>query len=268
MALSLDRPLKQQLKKYLPHLLQAQAEGLNEADTVQRLIRVFEFVFGYDLMTDIGREVGVKDKFVDVALKVDGKVRILVEVKSAGTTLRDRHIDQAQAYGAHANIPWVLLTNGVVWKLFHLSFGEGIEAAPAFSVDLTDGVTDKGAQLLGLLHRRAVRKGDLDAYWVHRVALSPAPLAKALFAEEVLLLIRRELRRKESAAPDIEDLAEALQELFSVEARERIGPVKIRRRSARPTKKVEMSTTAGAEPIPEIVGDDAPRFQMHVPDGE
>ena len=41
--------VKRSLKKFLPHLLQAKADALNEADTVQRIIRVFESVLGYSL---------------------------------------------------------------------------------------------------------------------------------------------------------------------------------------------------------------------------
>lgn len=152
--------IRKPLKKYLPHLLQAQTDNLNEADTVQRLIKVLEDVFGYNPMGEITRESAIKDKFVDVALKLDGTVRLLVEAKSAGTTLRDRHIEQAQAYAANSNIRWVLLTNGVAWNLYHLTFEEGIEAVMAYSVDLANGVADKDAELLALLHRTAMRKDE------------------------------------------------------------------------------------------------------------
>jgi hypothetical protein len=90
MAVDVRRPLK----KYLPHLLQAQTDSLNEADTVQRLTRVFEDVFGYDPMSDITRESAIKDRYCDVALKIDGVIRMLVEVKSGGTVLRHKHIER------------------------------------------------------------------------------------------------------------------------------------------------------------------------------
>jgi hypothetical protein len=165
MAIDIRKPLK----KFLPHLLQAAQDNLNEADTVQRLIKVFEDVLGYDALSEISREASVKDKFVDVALKIDGATRVLVEAKSASTTLRDRHIEQAQSYAANANVRWVLLTNGVTWNLYHLTFDEGIEATLAFSIDLSGGeLDDRASEMLGLLHRHSVKKGQLDAYWDHR----------------------------------------------------------------------------------------------------
>lgn len=228
MALDIRKPLK----KFLPHLTKAADDNLNEADTVQRLIKVFEEVLGYDALSEISREASVKDKFVDVALKIDGAIRVLVEAKSAATTLRDRHIDQAQAYAANANIRWVLLTNGLAWNLYHLTFEEGIESTLAFSVNLADADDlDRSAELLALLHRQSVKKGELEQYWDHRVALGAASIGRALFAEDCLRFIRRDIRRREGVLIDEEDLAKAIHEMLCAEARELIGPMKIRRRS-------------------------------------
>ena len=241
MAVDIRKPLK----KFLPHLLKAQADNLNEGDTVQRVIKVFEDVLGYDPMTEITRESAIKERFCDLALKIEDAIKVLVEVKAAGMTLRDRHTEQAQNYASHGNIKWVVLTNGVVWNLYHLTFDEGIEATLAFTVELTEGISDKGGELLALLHRQSVKKGDLDEYWERRVALSPASIGRALFTEEALRFVRREIRRREGVLIDEEDLAAAIHEMLSTEARERIGPLKIRRRPKR-------TKSAGTpEPIPE-----------------
>lgn len=93
MAIDIIKPLK----KYLPHLLKAQEDNLNEADTLQRIVKVFEEVFGYDVLTEVTREKQIRDKYVDLAIKIDGVTKLLVEVKAAGITLRDRHIDQADS---------------------------------------------------------------------------------------------------------------------------------------------------------------------------
>lgn len=246
MAIDIRKPLK----KLFPYLLQAQTENLNEADTRARIVKFFEDVLGYCGMTEVTREKQIKDKFVDLAIKVDGVVRFLVEVKAAAVTLRDRHIEQAERYAAEGNIRWVLLTNGVVWNLYHLSFEEGIEYERAFSVDLTTDEGDKGATLLGLLHRQSIRGGELDAFWQRRVALNPESIAKALFTEEVLRFIRREIRKREGVLIDQEDLGAAIHGMLCPEARERIGPMKIRRRRVvRATKpKPADAPPADAEP--------------------
>lgn len=129
--------IRSNLQKFLPHLLKAQEENLNEADTCQRLIKFFEEVLGYDVLTEISREKQIKDKYIDFAIKVDDAVRLLIEAKAAGITLRDRHIEQAERYAAEGNISWVLLTNGIQWILYHLTFDEGIEYERVFGVDVT-----------------------------------------------------------------------------------------------------------------------------------
>jgi len=222
--------IRRSLKKLQPYLITAQEQNLNEADTRQRIVKVFEDALGYDPMEEISREKEIKGKYVDLAIKTEATIRFLVEIKAAGVTLRDRHIEQAERYAAEGNIRWVLLTNGVVWHLYHLSFEEGIEYERAFVVDFSKDPIDKAAKFLGLLHRKSIRKGELEEFWQHRIALSPESVGKALFTYEVLRFIRREIRKWEGILIDEEDLAKAIHDMFSTEARERIGPLRIRRK--------------------------------------
>jgi len=235
--------IRSDLKKMLPHLLKAREDNLNEADTVQRIIKVCENVLGYDGLSEITSETKIKEKYVDLAIKLDGTVRLLVEAKAAAVPLKDKHIEQAQSYAAHANIPWVLLTNGVEWNLYHLSFEEGIEYVTAFSVDLSDDDIGAACDKLQYLHRQSLKKGDLDAFWDEQVALSPEPIAKALFCEASLKLIRRELKKSTGLLADLETLATALHNMFSVETRERIGPMRIRRGKAQRKPKPKEADT-------------------------
>lgn len=222
--------IRKPLKKYLPILLKAKEDNLNEADTVQRLIKFFEDVLCYDPLLEITREKQVKEKYVDIAIKIDGAIRLLVEAKAAGVVIRDRHIEQAERYASEGNIKWVLLTNGVVWNLYHLNFEEGIEYDKVFSVDLSEQEIDKAADMLSLLHRQSIKKGHLEDYWNMRTALSPESIGKAIFNHDSLRLLRRDIRRKEGILVDEEELAQAIHDMFSVEAREMIGPLKIRRK--------------------------------------
>lgn len=223
--------IRRALQKFAPHFIAARDGSMNEADTVLRLCRFFEEVLGYDGLEDVSREAQMKNKFVDVCLKINGKVRILVEAKAAGFKLRDRHIEQAQAYASHNNFRWVVLTNGVDWHLYHLTFEEGIEYELAFAVSLGNdaGISD-AASKLALLHKKSVKAGDLDDFWEKAAALGPASLARSLFSESVLMLLRREIRRDTGLLIDREDLAKSLHEMLSAEAREQIGPLRIRKR--------------------------------------
>jgi hypothetical protein len=156
---------------------------------------------------------------------------LLIEAKAAAVTLRDRHIEQAQHYAAEGNMPWVILTNSVTWSLYHLSFDEGIEYIRAFSVDLSVDSVEHAGELLGLFHRHAMKKGELEQYWERHVALSPTSIGRALFTEGCLRLLRREIRRREGVLIDQEDLGKAVHGMLSIEAREQIGPLRVRRKS-------------------------------------
>jgi predicted type IV restriction endonuclease len=249
MPIDVRRPLK----KLIPVLRQARQENLNEANTVQRLIMVFQEVLGYDPLTEIVRELEIKDKYVDLALRIDGVVKIYVEAKSAASELRDRYIDQAKGYAALSNIRWVVLTNGLVWNLYHLSVSEdeGLDYERVFSVDLSveDLDLDKCADSLALLHRNNVRKGEHEEFWKKCAALDAHSLGRALYTESVLSLVRREIRKSEGILVDEEDLAAAIHDMLSPEAREKIGPVRIRhRRTSKAVKKDRSDQTQCQDP--------------------
>lgn len=239
--------IRKPLRRFAPHFHQARDSGLNEADTVLRLCKFFEDVLGYDGLQDISREAEMKNKYVDVCLKVDGRVALLVEAKAAGQQLRDRHIEQAQAYASQNNYRWVLLTNGIDWHLYHLTFEEGIEYERAFVASLgSEEALDDAALKLSYLHRKAVAKGELDEFWEKTAALGPASIGKALFQDSVLQLVRREIRRDTGLLIDCEDLAAAIHGMLASEARELIGPVRIgrRRKVSRPKNSPTEATAA------------------------
>lgn len=224
------KPIRNALKSWVPRLLQAQRDNLNEADTVVRISKVFEEVLGYDPLNEIGREAQLKGKYVDLAIKIDGVIRLLVEAKSAGTMLRDRHIEQAEGYASRNNYRWVLLTNGVMWNLYHLTFEQGIEYERAFSVQLGVDDLDTVCDKLCLISRDSVRKQLLERFWEHQSALNPSALGKCIFQEDVLSHLRRAIRKANGILVDPEDLVTAIQGMLSTEARELIGPPRVRRR--------------------------------------
>ena len=174
----------------------------------------------------------------DFAVKIDRAVKFVVEAKAAGLTLRARHIGQAERYAAEGNIAWGLITNGIAWHLYHLTFDEGIEYETAFAVDLSVDELSKAAELIGLLHKKSIVKEELDEFWEKRNALSPASIAKTLFTEDMLRRVRREVRRREDVLIDHEDLGRALHDMFSVEVREKIDPFKIIKRRKRKPQSV------------------------------
>ena len=221
--------IRSELRRFSPHLLKAQKDNLNEADTCQRLVKFFEQVLGYDTLTDITSETQIKDKYVDFAVKIDGHIKFLIEAKAAGITLRDRHVEQAERYASQGNIRWVLLTNGIQWFLYHLTFDEGIEYDRVFSIDLSNDPHDLAPECIGILHKRAIKKNEHESFLQKRQALGPASIGRALMSENIVRSIRREIRKQEGLLIDEEDLVKSIHDMFTQEVREQIGPAKIKR---------------------------------------
>lgn len=215
------------LKKISPDLIKAKDENLNEANTRELIIKVFEDVFGYEITTEITLELPIKGKYADIAIKINDKPRLLIEVKAAYIKLNDNHIYQAEWYASHEKeCRWVILTNGITWNLYYITCDGNVGNELAFSVDLTDNI-DKAADSLNLLHRQSIINNSLEDYWKTRVALSPESIGKALSTKDILFHIRRVIRKNEGILIHPEDLFNAIKDMFSLEAKERMGPIRI-----------------------------------------
>ncbi len=264
--MALDKAVSAVLRKYANAFQEARERGANESDTVMFLVKFFEEVLEYDsLKGEISKELCIKDKYCDIALKIDGAVRILVEGKAAGIKgLVDKNIEQAENYASKAGIRWVALTNGLEWKLYHLSWAEheGIDHDLAWQANLVEELESDPEGLwekLELLSRASVCKGLLDEYWEHKKSLSPGSVVRALFAEDVLLSVRRELNRKAPARLDLEDVFNAVRETLSKEALLEAGDIGITKKR-KPRRKAQKTTA------PDAVIDEATQAETAVAD--
>ncbi len=236
------------LKKFLPIFQQAHDQGINEAETSTRINKFFEDVLGYDVFTEISREHVVKERNVDYAIKLNGKVKFFIEIKQAGIALKEKHIEQAENYAANSGVPWVLLTNGIYWQLYHLSFDEGIQSDLVLSVDLKECDIKEAAQVLGILHRKSVLKGEIEQFYEKVKTLSPRSIVRAVFHESTLKVIRACLKNSHGIRVDEQELVDNIRKMISKETWEDIGDVKItRKRKAKPKPKDEVIQPASPQ---------------------
>src|SRR5690606_7428578 len=105
------------LKRYQPILSAAKARDVGEADTVTIIKDMLADVFGYDKYSDVTSEHSIRGTYCDLAIKIDGQLETLIEVKAIGLELKDQHVKQATDYAANQGVDWVLLTNGVAWRV-------------------------------------------------------------------------------------------------------------------------------------------------------
>jgi hypothetical protein len=175
---------------------------------------------GYDKYTELTTEFAIRSTFCDLAIKVGGRVQFLIEVKSAGTDLRDNHLRQAIDYAANQGIEWVLLTNGVNWQAHRVRFEQPIQNDLVFSLDLLDPDAKSAATLekLYLISREAAGGTEITHYWQRKEATSRYVIARMLLDESVLAVVRRQLRKQ---FPGLRITSEQIADLMRAEVLKR-----------------------------------------------
>lgn len=156
-------------------------------------------VFGGDLGVQT-----IRSTFVDLAIKIDGALELIIEVKAIGLDLKDNHVKQAVDYAANQGVEWVVLTNGVTWNVYRVAFKQPIEHELVFKIDFPALLpkSDDDLEMLYLRTREALVKSALGDYHAQRQALSRYFIGAVTLSEPVLDVIRRELRR---LSPDVQD---------------------------------------------------------------
>jgi predicted type IV restriction endonuclease len=208
--------IKEALKRYQPLVEQAKARDVGEADTSTLVKDILADLFGYDKYSEITAEYQIKGTYCDLALKVDGKLTILVEVKSFNTELKEQHVKQAVDYAANQGVEWVILTNGQTWQVYRVCFAQPISnelmMTLAFGTLNAKSATD--LESIFLLTREAQSKSLLDEYHEQRLALSRYCVGAVVLSESVINVIRRELKR---LSPDVRIEAEEIERVLSDE---------------------------------------------------
>ena len=125
------------IKQFQPILASARARDVNEADTVTIVKDMLAHVFGYDKYSELTSEFAIRGTYCDLATKIDGALATLIEVKAIGLELKDSHVKQAVDYAANQGVEWVMLTNGVYWRVYHVIFGKPIDHELIVDADFT-----------------------------------------------------------------------------------------------------------------------------------
>ena len=148
------------------------------------------------------RELCIRGTYCDLAIRIDQKLRFLIEVKAIGTELKEQHVKQAVDYAANQGIEWVALTSGVSWRVYRVTFGKPIDKELVLDINLLDlsPKNDDHISRLFLLTRDSIVKSALEAYHDQKQATSKFILSAMIQSDAVIDVIRRELRRM---SPDV-----------------------------------------------------------------
>lgn len=203
------------IRKYQKIALAQQKADVAEANTVTLVKDILADIFGYDKWDELTGEHQIKATFCDIAIKIGGQLRLLIEVKSAGTSLADNHLQQVINYGAHQGVHWLILTNAVEWRLVRIVVANQIsheEVARLHFLDVNPRKADDLEKLF-LLAREGVTTDAMDQFHQQAQLFSPYTVSALARSEAVLNTLRREIRRLfPEVRVELGDLAAMLEE--------------------------------------------------------
>lgn len=189
--------LARETRKFQRILKTAIDRDINESDTVLIITDMLSRVFGYDKYTDITSEYAIRGTFCDLAVKVEGNVKYLIEVKAIGLDLRESHLRQAVGYGAQHGIQWVVLTNGVNWEIYRIKFERpvGHDLLTAFNLLDLSPRKKEDQDVLYLLCKEGLSKAVIEDYHEHVRSVNKFVIGAILQSDASLSVVRRELKR-------------------------------------------------------------------------
>ncbi len=190
------------IKRYQPILSAAKARDVGETDTVTIVKDMLADVFGYDKYSELTSEFAIRGTYCDLAIKLEGRLVTLIEVKAVGLELKESHVKQAVDYAANQGVDWVLLTNGIRWSVYHVFFTRPITTELVVDVDFcaVNPKTDSDIDTLYLWCKEGWQRSLLGEFHSQKQALSRFFLGAMILSDTILDVVRRELRR---VSPDV-----------------------------------------------------------------
>ncbi len=178
-------------------LSEAKARDVNESDTVIIVSDILSSVLGFDKYSEITTEFAIRGTYVDLAVKIDGEVYYLIEVKAIGLDLKEPHLRQAIDYAANQGIDWVVLTNGELWHVFKVLYRKPIEVEKTFEFNLINFSPKDKETIYELytLSREGIRKSAIAELHERAKATNKFAIAAILKTEPIIDAVVREIRK-------------------------------------------------------------------------
>ena len=202
----------------------------NAARSSEEAVRIWvvdalEKALGYS-KSNIDTEISTIGGRIDIALRQDNHVFMVIECKNIRAKLNKSVRDQAINYATTLSAEWAVVTNGAIWKLYRVIPQPGRDPHVIEIFDLSlldeDGVSEADAENLYLLTSRAVFGGDLQKMSHLLACTSKKRILNACLSERVVKAFRLELssvykdEHNISVKLDDEEVTNALREAFSL----------------------------------------------------
>ena len=168
----------------------------NESEVQRWCIDFLKGGLGYK-DEEIETELKILGQRVDIAIKRDDKVLMVIECKSANVSLTPTVRNQAVRYAVNFGAEWAVTTNGQIWKLYQITSrpGEEPECTEVFDIFLLDenGVSEYELDCLFLLTSESLESGNTARNAHFCACMSEKYLLPALTSPKVVEVICKEL---------------------------------------------------------------------------
>lgn len=195
--IKLQKRFLKAIPRFQKILHNAKIRDLNESDTVLIITDILSDVFGYDKYIEVTSELAIRGTYCDLAINLDGNIQFIIEVKAIGKTLRDMHLKQAVDYGANKGIPWVILTNGLIWKMYKIKFEKPISFALVYEFDFLD-ISPKNKDTIAqlyLLCKESLSKNARESFFEKIQNINRYTVGQIILSETVIRAITRDIKK-------------------------------------------------------------------------
>jgi hypothetical protein len=208
------------IKKFQPILAAAQAHDANESDTVIIITDMLSEIFGYDKYTEITTEKCIRGTFCDLSIKVNEVTQSFIEAKAINQELKESYVKQAVDYAVNGPVDWVVLTNGILWRVYRVIFSKPVDHELVIEINfpVLNCHTPADLDALFLYTRESWGKSALNDYYDQKQALSRFSIGAVLLTEPILSVVKRELKR---VSPDVKIETEQIRTVLQQEVLKR-----------------------------------------------
>lgn len=191
--------IKASISKFQKVLQLAKDRDLNESDTVAIINDMLAEVLGWQKYTEITSELMIRGTYCDLAIRYQDKFDngFLIECKRVGTELKEDHMRQAVNYGVNKGIKWVVLTNGIVWKLYKLRFEQPVNWDLVLKIDLLsfDVKSETDISKIFCLTKEGVEKNAREEMFEKVQCVNRYVIAQLILNEPVINAIKKEIKK-------------------------------------------------------------------------
>jgi hypothetical protein len=156
----------------------------NESTTCLWVVNPLLLASGYSVFDIYSQHADSNGQFPDYTILPNTPYTWFLEAKSWNVTLQDSHAQQSLNYANTNGRPWVVLTNGKVWRLYDNTI-QGL-ATDKFVVETHLDIPNQIKEFLNAISKLSVTTGQLERYAVQSKIASA--LESSLFDPDSMII--------------------------------------------------------------------------------